>query len=148
MQKVLPFIIQVMVLDLNETESIKYLYDRGFKISARYLYKLKKKVKDSRFHRLSLIAQSEFKDQHIQRIEQLEVINKEYWKLYREEKKPINKALILTKIVELQSYISSYYDASRYVLEKSVQEQDNNNKKKRRKLVDVEQQESTESIST
>lgn len=139
MQKVLPFIIQVMVLDLNETESIKYLYDRGFKISARYLYKLKKKVKDSRFHRLSLIAQSEFKDQHIQRIEQLEVINKEYWKLYREEKKPINKALILTKIVELQSYISSYYDASRYVLEKSVQEQDNNNKKKRRKLVDVEQ---------
>lgn len=137
-----------MVLDLNETESIKYLYERGFKISARYLYKLKKKVKDSRFHRLSLIAQSGFKDQHIQRIEQLEVINKEYWKLYREEKKPINKALILTKIVELQSYISSYYDSSRYVLEKSIEEHtEQQQRKRRRKLVDVEQ-ESTESIST
>ena len=41
------------------------LQDKGFKISRRYLYKLKKQVKDNRFHRLSLIAQSQFRDQHI-----------------------------------------------------------------------------------
>jgi len=136
MHKILPFVIELIVLDLNETESIGYLADRGFKISTRYLYKLKKKVKENRFSRLALIAKEQFQDQHIQRIENLEVIQKEYWKLYRQEKKIINKALILQKIADLQTYISSYYQASRMVLEKSVQEQEP--RKKRKKYVEQE----------
>ena len=132
--KVLPFVIELIVLDLNETESIKYLADRGFKVSTRYLYKLKKKVKENRFSRLALIAKEQFQDQHIQRIENLEVIQKEYWRLYRLEKKVINKASILSKIADLQTYIFSYYDASRYILEKSVQNQSNESSiRKRRK---------------
>jgi len=140
--KVLPFVIELIVLDLNETESIKYLADRGFKISARYLYKLKKKVKENRFSRLALIAKEQFQDQHIQRIENLEVIQKEYWKLYRLEKKIINKASILQKIAELQTYISSYYQASRMVLERSVQESSSTlepTRKKRKKYVEQEE---------
>jgi len=129
--KVLPFVIELIVLDLNESESIKYLADRGFKVSARYLYKLKKKVKENRFSRLALIAKEQFQDQHIQRIENLEVIQKEYWRLYRLEKKVINKASILSKIADLQTYISSYYDASRYILEKSVQGQETRKKRKK-----------------
>jgi hypothetical protein len=129
MHKILPIIIEVLVLDLSEQESINYLRDRGFKISVRYLYILKKKVKENRFSRLALIAKEQFQDQHIQRLENLEVIQKEYWKLYRLEKKIFNKALILQKIAELQTYISSYYQASRMVLEKSVEE-----KKKRKKV--------------
>ena len=131
----------------NESESIQFLKDRGLKISTRYLYKLKKKVKDNRFHRLSLIAQSQFRDQHIHRIEQLEVINKEYWDLYRKEPKIINKALILQKIVELQTYVSSYYDASRYILEKSITEQQQPQRKRRKKVIENDEQESSESIS-
>jgi len=42
------------------------------------------------------------------------------WKLYKNEVNNFKKVLILEKIAELQTYISPYYDASRYILEKSV----------------------------
>lgn len=115
-----PFIIQCMVMKLSEKESLQYLKDRGFNMSAQYLYRHKKKIKQSRFDRLNLIAKQGFVDQHLERIDQLELINKEYWKLYNETKDTFKKALILEKIAELQTYISPYYDASRYVMEKSI----------------------------
>jgi len=138
MHKIVPFIIQVLAMDLSEKDSIQYLSDNGFKISTRYLYILKNKVKRERNNRLTLIAKSEFRDQHIQRIEQLETIQKEYWKLYRQESKPINKAQILSKLVELQTYVSTYYDSSRYVMEQSIIQDP---RKKRKKIVESEQQE-------
>ncbi|CAN5442289.1 hypothetical protein BH18THE1_BH18THE1_09670 [soil metagenome] len=52
----------------------------------------------------------------------MELINSEFWSLYRTEKNTFKKARILEKIAELQTYISPYYDASRYVMEKSLQD--------------------------
>jgi len=107
-------------MKLSEKESLQYLHDKGFKISHYHFYRLKRKIQESRFDRLSLIAKQGFVDQHLERIDQLELINKEYWKLYNAEKDNFKKALILEKIAELQTYISPYYDASRYILEKSI----------------------------
>ena len=90
--------------------------DKGFEISVNHFYRLKRKIQESRFDRLSLIAKQGFVDQHLERIGQLELINSEYWKLYKQEKDNFKKALILEKIAELQSYISPFYDASRYVM--------------------------------
>ena len=115
-----PFIIQTMVMKLSETESMQYLDDKGFKISRDSFYRIKRNIQQSRFDRLNLIAKHGFVDQHLERIDQLELINSEYWKLYRETKDTFKKALILEKIAELQTYISPYYDASRYILEKSI----------------------------
>jgi hypothetical protein len=115
-----PFIIQCMVMKLSEKESLQYLNDRGFDISAQYLYRLKKGIQHSRFDRLSLIAKEGFVDQHLERIDQLELINSEMWKSYRNEKDNFKRVLILEKIAELQTYISPYYDASHYILEKSI----------------------------
>ena len=109
-----------MAMGLSENKSLSYLKDNGFEISANHLYRLKRKIQESRFDRLSLIAKQGFVDQHLERIDQLELINKEYWKLYNAEKDNFKKALILEKIAELQTYISPYYDASRYILEKSI----------------------------
>ena len=86
-----------------------------------HFYRLKKSIQQSRFDRLNLIAKTQFVDQHLERIDQLELINSEYWKLYRETKDTFKKALILEKIAELQTYISPYYDASMYVMQKQVQ---------------------------
>jgi hypothetical protein len=61
----------------------------------------------SRFDRLSLIAKTQFVDQHLERIDQLELINSEMWTLYRKEKDNFKRVLILGKIAELQSYIRS-----------------------------------------
>lgn len=107
---------------LSEKESLDYLGKKGFKISRQHFYRLKKDIQDSRFDRLTLIAKSQFVDQHLERIDQLELINSEFWSLYRTEKNTFKKALILEKIAELQTYISPYYDASRYVMEQSIKE--------------------------
>jgi DNA repair ATPase RecN len=109
-----------MIMRLSEKDSMQYLHDRGFSISIQHFYRIKKRIQESRFDRLSLIAKQGFVDQHLERIDQLELINSEYWKLYRETKDTFKKALILEKIAELQTYISPYYDASRYILEKSI----------------------------
>ncbi len=109
-----------MVMKLSEKESLAYLKDRGFEISAMHFYRLKKSIQQSRFDRLSLIAKQGFVDQHLERIDQLELVNQEMWSLYRNEKDNFKKVLILEKIAELQTYISPYYDASRYILEKSI----------------------------
>lgn len=109
-----------MVMKFSEKESMQFLSDKGFNISVPQFYRLKRRIQESRFERLSLIAKQGFVDQHLERIDQLEIINKEYWKLYNETKDTFKKALILEKIAELQTYISPYYDASRYVMEQSI----------------------------
>jgi hypothetical protein len=119
---ILPLIIECIAMNLHEKEALEYLKDKGFKISHDTFYRYKRQIKNSRFERLSLIAKEGFVDQHLQRITQLEMINQEYWKLYRQEKDNFKKAQILEKIAELQTYISPYYDASRYVMEKSIQD--------------------------
>src|SRR5206468_1425766 len=114
-----------MAMGLSEKDSMQCLSDRGFYISVPQFYILKRKIKQSRFERLSLIAKEGFVDQHLERIDQLGLINKEYWKLYNAEKDNFKKVLILQKIAELQTYISPYYDASRYVMEKSIKSNNN-----------------------
>ena len=117
---VTPFIIECMAMNLHENEALEYLKDKGFKVSHDTYYRYKRKIKNSRFERLSLIAKTQFIDQHLDRISNLELINKEMWSLYRNEKDNFKKAQILEKIAELQTYISPYYDASRYVMEQSI----------------------------
>jgi hypothetical protein len=116
-----PLIIQTMIMKLSQKESLAYLKDKGIEISVPYYYRLKKNIQTSRFDRLNLIAKTQFVDQHLERIDQLELINSEYWKLYRETKDTFKKTLILEKIAELQTYISPFYDASMYVMQKQVE---------------------------
>jgi hypothetical protein len=123
-----------MVMRLTQNESMQYLNDKGFEISVPQLYRIKKSIQQSRFDRLNLIAKTQFVDQHLERIDQLELINSEYWKLYRETKDTFKKALILEKIAELQTYISPYYDASMYVMQKQVESNNQNETEKSRSL--------------
>jgi hypothetical protein len=109
-----------MVMKFSEKESMQFLSDKGFKISVPQFYRVKRQIQESRFDRLALISKQGFVDQHLERIDQLELINQEYWKLYNAEKNNMNKASILEKIAELQTYFSPYYDASRYVMEQSI----------------------------
>lgn len=68
-----------MLMRLAEKESLSHLKENGFEISANHLYRLKRQIGESRFDRLSLIAKQGFIDQHLERIDQLELINREYW---------------------------------------------------------------------
>ena len=54
-----PYVIQCMAMNLSEVESLKYLNDRGFKISRQYYFKLRKQIKESRFDRNTKLSGTE-----------------------------------------------------------------------------------------
>jgi hypothetical protein len=56
----------------------------------------------------------------LQRIDRLELVESLMWKNYEEEKSPFKKVEILTSIVNMQPYLSNYYGATRFVLEKRL----------------------------
>jgi len=136
------FVIQTMIMPMSEIEALEYLDTKGFQISRQHYHRLKKNIKESRFDRLTLIAKSQFVDQHLERIDQLELVNQELWQQYKQEQNPSKKANILMQIAELQTFISPYYSASKRIMEMSIQdskeEKPTTVKKKRKQQQDVE----------
>lgn len=129
-----------MIMRLNEIDTLQFLENKGFRLSKAQYYRYKRRIKESRFDRLSLIAKEGFIDQHLERLDQLELVNQELWQLYKEEKNTFKKSQILMQIAEVQQYISSYYEASQYVLEKQVTTD------KKRKKKGQQQKEESEQI--
>jgi uncharacterized protein (DUF488 family) len=78
---------------------------------------LEKKRSDMKLERMQHIALY-FQDQHLERIDKCELIEKLMWENYR--KGDNNRVKILESIISIQPYLSAYYDATRYVLEKRV----------------------------
>jgi hypothetical protein len=117
---IFPFVIECMCLHISEKESLSYLKDRGFTISRAEFYRLKKEVQESTQEGLNLIASKEFLTQHMERIDTLRVILKEMWLNYHIENNPSKKVQILEKIEQNQVYLSSYYDSTRYVLQRAA----------------------------
>jgi len=113
---------------LSWKESDSYLKERAIKCSERRFYELKKEIEDSRFDRLAYIAKQGFVDQHLERLGQLEMIQQEMWKKYREGDYEAMDAL--TKIMTLQPYLSVFYDASRQIMEDNLRNVDTQNETK------------------
>jgi len=88
-------------------------------MSERTYYRHKKKIEDMKLERMNYIA-SHFQEQHLERVHKCEIIEKLMWENYILEKDPTKKVGILESIVEMQSYLSVYYDATRFVLRQSL----------------------------
>jgi len=118
---------------LSERQSLDYLKNNGYKISRQYFYELKKETQEYTKQRLYLIASKEYLDQHVERIETLKSINNEMWDNYRKEKDPSKRIQVLKQIADLQLYLSSYYDSTRYIMEQGVKQQEKEQEQKRKK---------------
>lgn len=105
---------------LHEHEALDYLSERGYDISRAEFYSLKNDIKENRQLRLNHIASEEFLFQHLDRIESLKAVEGELWNNYHIEKNPSNKAKILMQIAELQTYLSSYYDHTQYIMQQAA----------------------------
>ena len=66
------------------------------------------------------MASEEFLFQHLDRIESLKAVEGELWNSYYIEKNPTNKSKILMQIAELQTYLSSYYDHTQYIMQQAA----------------------------
>jgi len=122
-------IVETMRMRMPEKQALAYLHSEpiGFPISVATFCREKRKIKKLTFQRLSLRAQQGFQDQHIERIDNLELIHKLMWKEYHLCTSAYQRAQILKDIRDMQPYLSAYYDATRDVMEKSAQPSNTDN---------------------
>jgi hypothetical protein len=107
---------------MEPEEALAYLKEKGFTLAQRTYYDKRKEIIDSRFDRLSQIAKEGFVDQHLERIQNLEMINEEMWRKYRAGDYKAMEALCV--IMELQPYLSAFYDASKKIMEDNIEQFD------------------------
>ena len=81
---------------LSTKEALIYLHEHGFPIKEATYYREKAKLENMKMERLNLMAKVGFVDQHLDKIDKLECIEKEMWKKYRECKDPYKGVEILT----------------------------------------------------
>jgi hypothetical protein len=110
-------IVEAMTMQLHTKPTLQYLKDVGHEISEATYFREKKKIEEMKFERMQHIAMY-FQDQHLERIDKVELIEKLMWENYRTG--DIKRVNILNSIMNMQSWLSAYYDATRYVLEKKV----------------------------
>lgn len=117
-------VVETVRMRLTERQSLAYLNSEaiGFSMSVRTYYREKRQITKLKFTRLALIASSGFQDQHIERIDNLEMIQKLMWQNYHQCTNAFQRVLILEKIKEMQPYLSAYYDATREVMERNIPE--------------------------
>ena len=97
-------------------EALAYLRANGREMSRMTYYRTKARVEQKKLQRLHEIAKVGFVHQHIERIDQLELIQREMWKNYYLEKSPLKKVVILEKIAAVQPYLSAYYESTKMVM--------------------------------
>jgi len=112
-------VIEAMNKRLSNQKTLEYLKQFGYDISNNTLKRDRKKIRDNALPRLYAMAKIGYVDQHINRIDKMEMIEKEMWANYENITDPYKAILALEKIANLQPILSAYYDSSRYVLEKS-----------------------------
>ena len=109
-------IVNCTIIRLKDNESLEYLAANGHEVSRMTYYRIKRRVEEKKLALLYEIAKIGFVHQHIECIDQLELIQREMWKLYDMEEEPRHKAAILEKIANVQPYLPAYYEATKMVM--------------------------------
>lgn len=112
-------VVQTMTMRMNEKQALSFLKQNGFDISRRTYFRQKKKVESLKWKRMAHIAEF-FTEQHLERIDRLELVEHLMWTEYEKEQSPYKRVNILSAIVNMQPYLSNYYGATRFVLEKRL----------------------------
>jgi hypothetical protein len=113
-------VLQTIRMRLRGKEAISYLQAHGTKITMQHYYKVKGKLDSEKLNRLHEIGQYGFVDQHLERIDNLELVQellwKNYWKVHLV--KPDTALRILREVREIQPYLSAYYEATKHIIQK------------------------------
>lgn len=109
-------IVECMRMRLNSQESLTFLREHGMPTAIATFYRVRKRLEDTKLQRLYAIAAIGFEDQHMERIDQCEMAAKKMWQQYEACQDPYQKAKILKMIIEVQPYLSSYYEATKEIM--------------------------------
>ena len=70
-----------------------------------------------KLERLHFIAKVAYEEQHLERVDRMELIENQMWINYWKEQDRYKKVRILVEIVNVQPYISTYYEATKDLVE-------------------------------
>ncbi len=117
-----------MRMRLTEKQALAYLKGVGYEIHAATWYREKRKVESVKLQRLYHIAKIGFEDQHLERIDIIEMGFKMMWNNVLLEKDPYKCNSMIKDILLLQPYLSSYYEATKLIVQNNKDNKDNNKK--------------------
>ena len=103
-------------MGLDRKETMQFMEAKGFKMNERTYHRLKREISETTIKRIHEIA-AHMRERHLERIDQLDVIQSELWQNYHLAEKMSDKISILRQLTELQVYISAYDDATRNIME-------------------------------
>lgn len=104
-------------MKLSVKESLVWLRTHGFEMKASNYHRIKAKIEASTEKRKFNLMQKGLLEQHFERIDQLETIQKLMWDNYHREASPFRKTKILESLRALQPLLSAYYNATQDVIE-------------------------------
>mgnify|MGYP003659184314 CR=1 FL=1 len=111
-------VLQTIRMRLKGKDALAYLQVHGKDITLEHYYRVKGKIDSMKLKRLHEIGG--FEDQHLERIDNLELVQellwKNYWKVHM--LKPDTALRILREIREIQPYLSAYYEATKHIIQK------------------------------
>jgi hypothetical protein len=132
-------IVETVTMRLHVPQALEYLKDAGHEMSRAKYFRHKKKIEYMALERMHHIAKVAYKEQHLERLDRLELAEKLMWDNYFIEKDPSKKVKILETIISIQPYVSGYYDSTRCVLEETVKADEDLHRNKRPYVgIDVE----------
>lgn len=116
-----------MIMRMPEKESLKYLESKGYKMTPRHYYRLKKGINEFGIEKIVEMGGTEsmingFMAQHMERIRQMELVQTELWQEYHSCTSHKDRIEALGCIAQIQPLISAYYEATHLVFEKRIME--------------------------
>ena len=110
-------VLETVTMRLDLTNSLDYVRSVGFPMKRRTYYRHKKKIEDMKLERMQFIAKVAYEEQHLERVDRMELIESQMWINYWKEHDRYKKVKILAEIVDIQPYISSYYEATKDLIQ-------------------------------
>lgn len=111
-------VVETMRMRLTEKLALAYLKGAGFEMCAMTWYREKRKLEKMKLQRLYHIAKIGFQDQHLETIDQYEMGFKMMWENVLREKDPYKQNSMIRDILLLKPYLSAYYEATKFIVEK------------------------------
>lgn len=114
-------VVETIRMHLSTEQALQYMKDNGFSISRATYFRHKKKLEEKKLERLYHMPNLGFEHQHLDRIDGLKLIEKKMWEESNKEKDPWKRVQILKNIAEIQSYLTSIYDSTKFVIDKRIE---------------------------
>jgi hypothetical protein len=110
-------VLETTIMKVNLAHALDYLKNMGYPMSRRTYYRHKKNIQELKLDRMRFIAKVAYEEQHLERLDRMEMIENEMWLCYWREKDHSKKVKILDEIPNIQAFISSYYEARKHLVE-------------------------------